>query len=86
MVCHQLTLETHAQLDIFPHCSHFIQEFQFTCDPNEAAMRFMGNKTISHKGLVSPGPNEEWCIDGHEKLKEQMGIEVWGICDKYSPL
>ncbi|KAF8508002.1 hypothetical protein JB92DRAFT_3098153 [Gautieria morchelliformis] len=53
---------------------HFIQGFQFTRDPTEAAARFAGNKTITRKGLVSPGPNEE----------EQMGIEVWGICDKYS--
>ncbi|KAF8504932.1 hypothetical protein JB92DRAFT_3145648 [Gautieria morchelliformis] len=62
----------------------FIQDFQFTRDPNEAAARFAGNKAISRKGLVSPGPNEEWCVDGHDKLKEQMGIEVWGICNKYS--
>ncbi|KAF8519694.1 hypothetical protein JB92DRAFT_3112223 [Gautieria morchelliformis] len=67
------------------HLPHrFIQGFQFTRDPTEAAARFAGNKTITRKGLVSPGPNEEWCVDGHEKLKEQMGIEVWGICDKYS--
>ncbi|KAF8911450.1 hypothetical protein CPB84DRAFT_1671914 [Gymnopilus junonius] len=33
-------------------------------------------------GLWSLGPNEEWCIDGHEKILKSMGIAVWGIADK----
>lgn len=38
-----------------------------------------------HKyGLYSAGPNEEWCIDGHEKILNTMGIAVYGIVDKFS--
>ncbi|GJJ16213.1 hypothetical protein Clacol_010509 [Clathrus columnatus] len=36
------------------------------------------------KNPFSAGPNEEWCMDGHEKLREAMGIDIWGVCDKYS--
>ncbi|KAJ2932929.1 hypothetical protein H1R20_g4143, partial [Candolleomyces eurysporus] len=40
-----------------------------------------------HKhGLYSAGPNEEWCVDGHEKLLTSMGIGVYGITDKFSRL
>jgi hypothetical protein len=38
-----------------------------------------------HKhGIYSSGPNEEWCLDGHEKILLSMGIAVYGIVDKFS--
>ena len=40
-------------------------------------------KTHQH-GIYSAGPNEEWCLDGHEKILQSMGIGVYGIIDKFS--
>ena len=37
-------------------------------------------------GVWSIGANEEWCVDGHEKIQKSMGIGVWGIVDKFSRL
>ena len=48
------------------------------------AGRHPDTKKVHHHGLWSIGPNEEWCIDGHEKIKDLMGIAVWGIIDKCS--
>lgn len=39
----------------------------------------------AHKhGIFSAGPNEEWCVDGHEKILPSMGIGIYGIVDKFS--
>lgn len=61
-----------------------IQALQRARDPAEARRRRSGHKKIIRKALFSAGPNEEWCMDGHEKLRGAMGIDVWGICDKFS--
>lgn len=29
-------------------------------------------------------PGLQWCMDGHEKILQAMGIAVWGINDKYA--
>ncbi|KAF8532126.1 hypothetical protein JB92DRAFT_3262896 [Gautieria morchelliformis] len=62
----------------------FIEDFQRVRAPEDVEMRKASSKKIARRGLISPGPNEEWCVDGHKKLREQMGIDVRGICDKYS--
>ena len=37
-----------------------------------------------HKGqFLVPGPNYQWCIDGHDKLKE-YGFEIYAAIDAYS--
>lgn len=61
-----------------------IQNLQSLRDPEEAKRRRSGHRKIVRRALFSAGPNEEWCMDGHEKLRDAMGIDVWGICDKYS--
>jgi hypothetical protein len=33
--------------------------------------------------LVSLGPNDKWCGDGHDKLNK-IGIGIYGIRDKFS--
>ncbi|GJJ14738.1 hypothetical protein Clacol_009005 [Clathrus columnatus] len=63
---------------------HEIQEFRKQQNPDEAKRRWSGASKIVRKTLFSSGSNEEWCMDGHEKLREPMGIDVWGICDKFS--
>ena len=55
-----------------------------TLDPVGVESRRLGAKTIHRHGLHSIGPNEEWSVDGHDKLVNSMGIGVWGIVDKYS--
>jgi hypothetical protein len=57
-------------------------------DQNAAAVaaRRPGAKKIHSHGLWSIGPNEEWGVDGHEKLLQQMGIAIWGVVDKFSRL
>ncbi|GJJ06851.1 hypothetical protein Clacol_001047 [Clathrus columnatus] len=61
-----------------------IEMFQKIRNPVEAQRRWSGRRKIVRKTLFSAGPNEEWCMDGHEKLREAMGIDIWGVCDKYS--
>lgn len=53
-------------------------------NPDAAAARHPTTRKVHHHGIWSIGPNEEWCVDGHEKLVNLMGISVWGIIDKYS--
>jgi hypothetical protein len=48
------------------------------------AGRHPDTRKVHHRGLWSIGPNEEWCVDGHEKIKNLMEIAVWGIIDKCS--
>ncbi|KAJ7061419.1 hypothetical protein C8F01DRAFT_1369564 [Mycena amicta] len=62
----------------------FITDVLKTANPEANAMRTPGAEKVHKKGLHSSGPNEEWCMDGHEKLLECMGIAVYGINDKFS--
>ena len=64
----------------------FISEFRRAGDSQATAARHPRTRKVHHHGLWSSGPNEEWCVDGHEKLLQAMGIAVWGITDKYSRL
>jgi hypothetical protein len=45
-----------------------------------------GAKKVHRYGLHSLGPDEEWSVDGHDKLVNIMGIGIWGVVDKYSRL
>ncbi len=58
--------------------------FRQIADPDATAARHPETRKVHHTGLWSIGPNEEWCIDGHEKLLVLMGIAVWGVVDKFS--
>ena len=48
------------------------------------AGRHPDTRKVHHHGLWSISPNEEWCIDGHEKIKNLIEIAIWGIIDKCS--
>ncbi|KAF8876598.1 hypothetical protein CPB84DRAFT_1817665 [Gymnopilus junonius] len=59
-----------------------IMEYQ-RAENEKAAKACNPNSNGSHPhGIWSIGPNEEWCIDGHEKILKSMGVAVWGIADK----
>ncbi|KAF9006806.1 hypothetical protein BDZ89DRAFT_1079590 [Hymenopellis radicata] len=51
--------------------------------PEAFQSRAPGQKVIHRTPLVSLGPNEEWSMDGHDKLAK-AGFGVYGIRDKYS--
>ncbi|KAJ7868014.1 hypothetical protein B0H14DRAFT_2346753, partial [Mycena olivaceomarginata] len=62
----------------------FIDNIRGILDRDATDMRKPGAKKIHTRGLHSAGPNEEWCVDGHEKILQALGIAVWGIVDKFS--
>ncbi|KAJ7477589.1 hypothetical protein FB451DRAFT_1033041 [Mycena latifolia] len=39
-------------------------------------------KQIIHKPLTSVGPDEEWSMDGHNKLN-RVGFRIYGLCEKW---
>lgn len=47
--------------------------------------RAPGRKVIHRTPLVSLGPNEEWSMDGHDKLAK-AGFGIYGIRDKWGSL
>jgi hypothetical protein len=53
-------------------------------NPLTASSRDPKAKKKHRRGIWSIGPNEEWCMDGHQKISISMGIEVYGIVDKAS--
>jgi hypothetical protein len=53
-------------------------------NPEAVAARHPVTRKVHHHGIWSIGPNEEWCVDGHEKLLHIMGIGIWGVIDKYA--
>jgi len=55
-------------------------------DPVAVENRRLSARVVHGHGLHSIGPNEEWSLDGHDKLCRSMGIAIWGIVDKYSRL
>ncbi|KAH6903748.1 hypothetical protein BKA70DRAFT_1110640 [Coprinopsis sp. MPI-PUGE-AT-0042] len=55
----------------------------FPDDPVVVAARHPLTRKLHKHGLWSAGPNETWCADGHKKLTLCMGIDIWGIIDKY---
>lgn len=60
--------------------------FRQADDPEATSSRHPETRKHHHTGLWSIGPNEEWCVDGHEKILNLMGIAIWGIVDKFSRL
>jgi hypothetical protein len=53
-------------------------------NPDAVKARQPGAKKAHSHGLWSIGPNEEWGVDGHEKLTQSMGISIWGVADKFT--
>ena len=68
------------------HSSDTIGRHRKEQDPSKVAARHPQTRKVHKHGLWSIGPNEEWCVDGHEKIANVMGISVWGIIDKFSRL
>ncbi|CAK5270489.1 unnamed protein product [Mycena citricolor] len=62
----------------------FIDMFRAAHDANAAALRRPGARKVHTRGLFASGLDEEWCIDGHEKILNSMGISVYGIINKFS--
>jgi len=52
-------------------------------DPESLAQRRPGAAKIHRTQLFSAGPNEQWSIDGHDKLSA-YGFGIYGIRDVYS--
>lgn len=52
-------------------------------EPEGFAGRVPGKKVIHRTPLVSLGPDEEWSMDGHDKLAK-AGFGIYGIRDKFS--
>ncbi|PPR05722.1 hypothetical protein CVT24_006675, partial [Panaeolus cyanescens] len=61
-----------------------IMKFRSHENPTATAARHPVTRKVHPHGIYSAGPNEEWCIDGHEKILNAMGIAIYGIIDKYS--
>ncbi|KAF8983259.1 hypothetical protein BDQ17DRAFT_1402591 [Cyathus striatus] len=53
-------------------------------NPEATEARHPRTRKVHNSGIWSIGPNEEWCVDGHEKLLNCMGIVIWGVIDKFS--
>lgn len=54
-------------------------------DEENLAKRQPGAKTIKRRPIISVGPNEQWSLDGHDKMKNVgPGMGVYGIRDVYS--
>ncbi|KAF9034342.1 hypothetical protein BJ165DRAFT_1417428 [Panaeolus papilionaceus] len=62
----------------------FTMQFLKAENPSLTANRHPQTRKIHKHTLWSSGPNEEWCLDGHEKILLSMGIVVYGIIDKFS--
>lgn len=64
--------------------SDFIMNFRKEFHSENAARRHPAARHLHNSMIWSLGPNEEWCLDGHEKILRAMGIAIWGVNDKYS--
>ncbi|EIW72667.1 hypothetical protein TREMEDRAFT_58836 [Tremella mesenterica DSM 1558] len=51
--------------------------------PEGLQSRRPGHKKVPRFPIISVGPNEQWSIDGHDKLSS-YGIGIYGIRDVYS--
>ncbi|RXK42187.1 hypothetical protein M231_00544 [Tremella mesenterica] len=51
--------------------------------PEGLQSRRPGSKKVARFPIISVGPNEQWSIDGHDKLSS-YGIGIYGIRDVYS--
>lgn len=60
-----------------------VGEIQSMVDPVAALARHPTSRQIRRVQLISRGPNEVWCCDGHDKLSK-YGFGMWGIRDKFS--
>ncbi|RXW18835.1 hypothetical protein EST38_g7018 [Candolleomyces aberdarensis] len=68
--------------------THVSRDFTMTFlkaeNPDVVARRHPSTRKQHKHGIYSSGPNEEWCLDGHEKILLSMGIAIYGIIDKFS--
>ncbi|EAU89702.2 hypothetical protein CC1G_07427 [Coprinopsis cinerea okayama7 len=62
----------------------FAMRFRRADNAEASAAQHPRTRKRHNHGLWSSGPNEEWCLDGHEKILHSMGIAVYGIIDKFS--
>ncbi|KAM4060319.1 hypothetical protein HRG_014236 [Hirsutella rhossiliensis] len=55
------------------------------CTKSCSQMRSNSEKDVSEEEgqFLVPGPNYQWCIDGHDKLKA-YGFEIYAAIDAYS--
>jgi len=53
-------------------------------NPEAVAAWHPSTRKVYHHGLRSSGLNEEWRIDGHEKILNSLGISIYGIDVKFS--
>ena len=51
--------------------------------PEGFSKRTPGAHKMKRTALVSVGPDEEWSVDGHDKLL-QAGFAIYGIRDKWT--
>ncbi|EIW72800.1 hypothetical protein TREMEDRAFT_25213, partial [Tremella mesenterica DSM 1558] len=58
---------------------HAMKEY----NPNGIASRLPRSRKMVRSPIISIGPNEQWSIDGHDKLAS-FGIGIYGIRDVYS--
>jgi len=60
--------------------------FKYRLLKNPAATRARHPRTrkIHSHGIHSIGSNENWGVDGHEKILNSMGIAVYGVIDQFS--
>ena len=63
--------------------SDFVRKIMVENEAEGFARRAPGQKVIKRTPLLSVGPDEEWSMDGHDKLAK-AGFGVYGIRDKYS--
>lgn len=62
----------------------WVNDFLKTMDYDAVQKRRPGAQKVHRYGLHSMGPNEEWSVDGHDKIIRTMGIGIWGVVDKFS--
>jgi len=74
----QIALETGVHLK-----RKTVARVQRLMDPEAATARNPTSRQFRRIPLTSKGPNEVWCMDGHDKLCK-YGFAIWGIRDKFS--
>ncbi|KAK7030577.1 hypothetical protein R3P38DRAFT_3314236 [Favolaschia claudopus] len=76
---------TRKGLHLSSYCSEkFIDDVLRTTNLDASTMCQPGARKVHTKGLWGVGPNEEWCVNGREKILICMGISVWSIIDEWS--
>lgn len=64
-------------------CSDKVTQVMQDHAPEGFQQRAPGTKVIHRTQLHSNGPDDDWSMDGHDKLAK-VGFEIYGIRDKFS--